>query len=286
MRRILAATDFSARADRALRRAGMLARRFSADLTLLHVVDDDQPPAQVDRARAGAETTLKEKVKTVSELQDLDCRLLVVTADPFDGILQAAKSTAAELIVMGSHRKQLLQDVFLGTTIERVIRAGPRPVLMVNREPAQPYRRALAAVDLSDSSMHAVRTGVELSLLEDVDLTVVRAFTAPEKSSMYLGGAAHEDIERHILDEQMKLRTELRSFVESIGMQQNGLSFRVGEGDPYEVIEAVAQDMDTDLVIIGTHGRTGIAKVLLGSVASQVLSRLDTDILAVPTPRG
>ena len=78
--------------------------------------------------------------------------------DPFDGILRTARTLKADLIVMGAHRKQLLRDIFVGTTIERVIRTGPYPVLMVNNEVQPPYRTALAAVDMSEASANAIRT--------------------------------------------------------------------------------------------------------------------------------
>ena len=63
---------------------------------------------------------------------------------------------------MGAHRKQLLRDIFVGTTIERVIRTGPHPVLMVNNEVRRAYRTALAAVDMSEASASAIRTAIIL----------------------------------------------------------------------------------------------------------------------------
>ncbi|MCC6947538.1 MAG: universal stress protein [Bradyrhizobiaceae bacterium] len=269
-----------------MRRSGMLARQFSAGLTLLHVVDDDQPAAQVEHEKTVSEATMREQIRTLPELRDVDCQILVVAAAPFDGILQTAESTAADLIVMGSHRKQLLRDVFIGTTIERVIRTGPRPVLMVNQEPAHPYRRVLAAVDLSEASAHAIRIGNELGLLDGVDLAAVHAFVPLAKGTMYVGGAPRADLEKYVSDERSKLRTELRSFLAAAGTQRGVPSCRAEEGDPYEVIEAAARETEAELVVIGTHGRTGVAKALLGSVAEQVLYRLGIDILAVPPPRG
>jgi universal stress protein E len=65
----------------------------------------------------------------------------------------------ADLIVMGAHRKELLRDIFVGTTIERVIRTGSHPVLMVNSEVEQSYSNVLAAVDMSEPSARAIRAG-------------------------------------------------------------------------------------------------------------------------------
>src|SRR5512138_2842432 len=127
IRRLLAASDFSARSERALLQA---------------------------RA-AGLRETLAS-----------DPELLLRAGDPFQETLQAADEDRADLIAMGSHRKDILRDVFVGTTIERVIRTGHHPVLMVNRPPEAPYRRVLLAVDLSESSAHAVRSARALGLLE------------------------------------------------------------------------------------------------------------------------
>jgi nucleotide-binding universal stress UspA family protein len=142
---ILAATDFSTRSQRAVRRAGLLAQSTGAELVLVHVVDDDQPQRLVEIETREAERTLGEQISAMAELPRERCRPMVVAGDPFDGILRTAAAMKADLIVMGAHRKQLLQDIFVGTTIERVIRTGPYPVLMVNNEVGQPYRTVLAA---------------------------------------------------------------------------------------------------------------------------------------------
>ena len=81
-------------------------------------------------------------------------------------------SIEADLIVLGAHRKQLLRDIFVGTTIERVIRTSPYPVLMVNAEVEQDYRNVLAAVDMSEPSARAIRVGKDLGLFEGKRLTL------------------------------------------------------------------------------------------------------------------
>src|SRR3954451_14581875 len=120
---ILAATDFSTRSNRALRQAGLLAQPSNAQLHIVHVVDDDQPDELVRMEKREAERVLTEQTGSMPELRNVRTRPIVVTGDPFDGILRAAADVNADLIVMGSHRKQLL-DIIVGTTIERVIRKG------------------------------------------------------------------------------------------------------------------------------------------------------------------
>jgi nucleotide-binding universal stress UspA family protein len=155
--RILAATDFSTRSNRALRQAGLLVQPAKAELHIVHVVDDDQPEELIRLEKREAERVLKEQVASMPELSGVQAQLMVITGDAFAGILQAAADMKADLIVMGSHRKQLLLDIFIGTTIERVIRKGSFPILMVNHEAQRRYEKVVVPIDMSDASAHALR---------------------------------------------------------------------------------------------------------------------------------
>src|SRR5690606_15538882 len=123
------ATDFSTRSERALKRAAMLSRQFSADLHIVHVVDDDQPEEMVRQACERAQALLESEATALCSGAAGEPKAVVLTGDPFQGIVQAASDARADLVAMGSHRRYILRDVFVGTTIERVIRTGPHPVL-------------------------------------------------------------------------------------------------------------------------------------------------------------
>lgn len=282
---IIAATDFSTRSQRALRRAGRLARQTAAELTLVHVVDDDQPEALVDLERREADKFMNEQIGSLAELRDLRCRAVVTTGEAFEGILEMAKSASADLIVMGSHRKQILRDIFVGTTIERVIRTGPHPVLMVNTDTELPYRYVVAGVDMSEPSAHAIKTAKALGLVDNANLTVVHAFIAVAKGKLYVANASKDQIDDYVAQERLQASEELIAFLTSQGLRGSRWSHRVEEGGAFEVISNVVEETVPDLVVIGTHGRSGVVKMLLGSVAEEALRSLDVDILAVPPAR-
>lgn len=282
---ILAATDFSGRSQRALRQAGLLARERNADLTIVHVVDDDQPARLIDLEKREAEQYLAELGGTLAELQGLSYQSAVVTGEPFDGILRTAKSTGADLVVMGAHRKQILRDVFTGTTIERVIRTGSFPILMVNDEAAISYQRILAAVDAAPPAIDAIRTAKALGLLDGADLTLVHAFEAMAERKLFFAGVETDRINEYVDKERQTIAAELEKYfaVDQAGVDE--WSLRVSEGQPAAVISRAVEESAADLVIIGTHGRRGIAAVFLGSVTMDVVRSVETDILAVPPAR-
>jgi nucleotide-binding universal stress UspA family protein len=282
MQRILAATDFSMRSRRSVRRAGLLARRTGAELTILHVVDDDQPAHLIELERNEAGKILEERLGSIDELREISCRIVVATGDAFDMILRAAESISADLIVMGAYRKQLLQDYFVGTTVERVVRRSGRPVLMVNKDVEGPYRRVLAAVDMSDASVHAVQSARALGFFDNAQVSIAHAFQPLAKSTLVMVGAAQDGIDAHVAQEHLRASQELDAFLKSHGIGDPAWTPRIEEGDPFPTIARLVTEMYPDLLVIGTHNRTGIAKMLLGSVAEEALRALDLDILTVP----
>jgi nucleotide-binding universal stress UspA family protein len=186
---------------------------------------------------------------------------------------------------MGAHRKLLLRDIIIGTTIERVIRAGPFPVLMVNGEVDRPYQTTLAAVDLSEASLNAVKAGMALGLPYGDRLTLVHAFVPLAKGKMYYAGLSRETIHAYVADERLRAGRELAAFLDSNRFHDRAGPIRVEEGTPFEVISTTVDRSKPDVLIMGTHGRSGFAKALLGSVTEEALRSLDVDILAVPPRR-
>ena len=280
---ILAATDFSTRSNRALRQAGLLAQfRKDSQLHLVHVVDDDQPDSLIRIESREAERILGEQAAAMPELQGTKSRAMVVTGDPFDGILRAAKDVNAELIVMGSHRKQLLLDIFTGTTIERVARKGTFPVLMVNHEAQRKYQNVVAPVDMSENSANALRVALSTGLINDTGATLIHAFPAAAKGKMYIAAADQASIDTYVEKEREQAMAEILRFLGTHDMQGTRWYYRIEEGAPMEIISRAVSEMRPDLMVMGTHGRSAISKALMGSVTEEALRSLNVDILVVP----
>jgi universal stress protein E len=279
--KILAATDFSTRSNRAVRQAGLLAQSGNAQLHIVHVVDDDQPDELVRMEAREAERVLDEQTSSMPELKNLQPRLMVTTGDPFDGILKAAAEVSADLVVMGSHRKQLL-DIIVGTTVERVIRKGPFPVLMVNNEAQRKYENVLVPVDMVDASADALRVATTTGLIGGGRATLLHAFMPIGKGKMVTGGADQQTIDSYVASQRDDVMNELAAFLAaSIGRIDGKWSVRVEEGGPMEVISRVISEIAPDLLVIGTNARSGLLRMLIGSVTEEALRSLNVDVLAM-----
>jgi nucleotide-binding universal stress UspA family protein len=280
MRKILVATDLSARSDRAIRRATILAKKFEASLHLLHVVDDDRPRRIVDPERDAASAVLDEQARSLRDLDDVDCTARVVLGRLADEIVENTQQVAADLVIVGSHRHRAIQDVFIGTTAERTIRASRQPLLVANGVPANLYRHVLAAVDFD--ALLAIAT---LGLHKDSTVSVLHVFDAPLRKHMSLASASNEEMRSYIAREEADAARELASFVQRTVTFPARHLVKLRDTTIAHAISGAAEEVSADLIVVGTHGRTGIANFLLGSVAQAVLHAAERDVLTVPARR-
>ncbi|MEQ8694514.1 MAG: universal stress protein [Gammaproteobacteria bacterium] len=282
MKHILVATDFSVRSDRAIRRATLLAKTSGTSLSLVHVIDDDQPRRIIQAQRQAAEDTLAEQTQSLREIDGLACTSRTVLGDSFEGITTVVREDNADLLIIGPHRRQVLKDVFIGTTAERTIRVSNRPVLMANGVPAGPYRHVLVAVDLSECSGEAVRVLQRLGLEAKAAVSVIHVFDAPAAGSMVQASSTRDQIKNYLADEEERASGELTAFLKNLNLIPAQRIMKHNESSIARTICAAAREATADLIVVGTHGRTGISKTFLGSVAEEILRESDRDVLAVP----
>jgi nucleotide-binding universal stress UspA family protein len=138
-------------------------------------------------------------------------------------IAEAADEFKADVIVMGAHRRRLLADIFTGTTIERVIRAARRPVLMANTPVDGPHRGMVAAVDFSEPSKHALREARRLGLMDGPRLVLLHAFTPIARDVMHYASVDTRVVQEHVSEESRRAREDLVAFCRDVEMNRPGL---------------------------------------------------------------
>jgi nucleotide-binding universal stress UspA family protein len=156
---------------------------------------------------------------------------------------------------------------------------------MVNAEPRAPYRRAVLGTDLSRHSLEALRFARESGMMRGAQLAVAHAFEAVGKGKLAYAGVGPAAVAAHVALVESDARAALEAFLAANPLEPRPFEARVGEGRPAEVLAAVARALDADLVIVGTHGASAAARLLLGSVTEALMRDLDRDVLAVPPSR-
>jgi universal stress protein E len=287
MQHVLVATDLSDRALKAMQRSLGLARRYRARLTVLHVVDPDQPLKLRDEALSSRQSWLEEELGR-HDTQGVELAIEVLPGAADGTIVEFAEQAEADLVVMGAHRRHLLRDVFVGTTIERVIRGTDRPVLMVNRQAGSAYDKALVAVDFSAISERAISVAADLQFLGAEEVMLLHAYQVIGKTVLAAGGAEQKVIDAHEARTAAEAMNELRLLADRHARADSGpfeLRTVLEEGPALEVLERVAEREATPLVVIGSRSHTGVLRFLLGSTAEGYLrTTTTTDVLVVSPP--
>lgn len=211
----------------------------------------------------------------------------VVLGRPATVIIETAERLRSELIVMGSRGRGPIGTMVLGSVSAEVADHAPCPVLVAR---APTCRRAIVALDGTPMTDRIIDTVASFPFLRDTELHVVSVAppSAPGPGVMLSGvygmpiawyeegiEAAHRSLEAVASAGAKRLRAAGLTAV-----------WTVDEGDPAAKLIDVARDTDADLIIVGTHGRTGMTRFLLGSVARNVLLHAHASVLVLRAPRA
>lgn len=199
-------------------------------------------------------------------------------APPHRALIEAAAAFGADLLVVGAAESAAVAKLF-GSTADRVIRKSLRPVLVVRPPVAVPPRRALLPVDLSPLSAVAFRRGLTLlhRLAPGADVEVEALYVMPETDHGLFEPAARADLP------EPEAARELERFVaQNTSASDREVTIRVARGEVGAAIRTRGEEWGADLVVLGTHGRGGFERFLLGSVAADVVRRGTASVLVIP----
>jgi nucleotide-binding universal stress UspA family protein len=285
LRRIVVGYNFFPDGEVALRSAAVLAERSNAALYILHVVEPYPLYQKMRFPNVPAEAMLEEvTLKARTQLTNLALnpplsRLRVETdahiGKPFVELIKVCRNWNGDLIVVGVSSRG--EGRFLGNTGERVLRKAPVPVLIAKQDlPVHP-RTILIPIDFSPCSRQAAEEGLILArgfgsravFLHVLDIRYIYP-AAYGTQPVLLPPVTPEDLE-----------PDWQEFLRALPLDGITWEKQTREGPAAQTITDAAAEIGAELMVIGTHGRTGVAHMLLGSVAEAVVRRTACSVLTV-----
>lgn len=276
-KKLLLATDLSARCDRALDRATQLAKRWNAELIVVHALeeraDSDVVPPWYHRGDGGAsaETRARQEIHATNPA----AHVVVEVGKPGEVILRTAEVQGCDLIVAGIARDELLGRVLLGSTVDYLLQRARTPVLVVRRRARQPYSSIVVATDFSEPSGQALETAAAFFTPAAIEL--FHAYR-PFMSGLVNDAAAYRREFKDEVSKEAQKFLAARNVSETAGVRPKVM---LEYGDPERVLRDYVEAKSIDLVVAGTHGRSALMDVLIGSVAKKLVTTLPCDTLLV-----
>lgn len=267
MKNILVPTDFSDQAMYALDCAAQIARQSGAQVTLLNVIE--QPGSSFNTMGEVAANdadniyvlelmkAMKKKMEETaanSEYSDIQLKTNVHIGNTFHTIANEVSERKADLVVMGSKGTSGVEEVLIGSNTEKVVRLSSAPVITV-KNPVQvsSIKNIVFATDLSTKHPHVTEEVIKLQQMLGAKLHIVKVNT----SSNFM---SDRDIKKSLDAFKEGFNLENYTFtVYNDTVEEDGIIY-------------FADDINADLIALGTHGRTGLRHLLSGSVAEDVVN--------------
>ena len=286
LKRIIVGHDLSSSGEIALKSAAAVAKRCAAALRVVHVVEPLEPyqrlshpltsPYPVDEIAKKAGARLK-IIVAGAELAGLEAEYEVRTGKPFVELIVAQRAWLADLIVVGGASQP--QEPVFGSTSERVMRKAAVPVLMAKIPLGAEAKTFLVASDFSAAARLAAEEA--LMLAKSFHGRVVFFHVMDQRSyavryvhdlgvSLPISPPTPEQIE-----------PEWEAFLSGLPLENIDWEKSVTEGDASSAIVRQSQDLKADVIVMGTHGRTGLPYMLLGSVAEKVARIAPCPVLTI-----
>jgi nucleotide-binding universal stress UspA family protein len=305
IKKIIWATDGSKESEGALKYAKFFAQRFNSEIIGIHIIEmhkkllydySRDPDSELYRWVEKAAENYKARLASIADelaTQGLRFRGEVLIGEPNKEIIKFTRGTKADLIVMGKRGLGLIDRILIGSNTLKVLRESSVPVLAVKKSDKEgeiDIRNILVPLDVNEKVDSALNYAVDLAEKIKANISVVYAFRLDTYAP--LGIEIPPNIVNQLIEDLLKFSsTELAKRVEEAKLR---IKINNKETDKLEikieVIQGISPSMriveyatskNADLIIINTHGRKGIRRLILGSVAEKVIQESHCPVLAL-----
>ncbi len=281
-KRILVATDGSEYSEGAIREAINIAKTCGSQLYAMSVIEINPEfialaPILMEQLEERMKEHL-EGVRSRAVKENVDCEIIIRRGEePYKLIIEEADKKQAGLIVIGRRGRTGLMRVLMGSVTAKVIGHFKGRILVVPRAASLEWKNILVATDGSKYSDAAIDEAINYAKSYGGTLKIVHVINVMAYFQEQTPALVPSLVE--------ELTNQVKSNLDSIKnkAEQAGVNTEtsIEEGTPYKVIVNLAKELNTDIIVMGSHGRTGIQRLLMGSVTERVIGHTGCAVLVV-----
>ncbi len=274
--KVLVATDLTARSDRALARAFVLAREMKGVLTIAHIVQEELPDDLRDHTVEWAKRNLAGEIAELTKTTGVVPSVEICVGSARRDIPRLAESSMADLIVIGIHdvRKN---TAFSKTTAGGILSASSKATLIVKCDVVAPYKQVIVGTDFSSHSRATLKGA--LAVAPEAYFSLVHAYRIPFQA--FLGTPAFR--KQTLGDLQLELDAFLATEMDAPEPRLRSGLFNtiIEEGDPSRVIREVLGRVGSELIAVGTSRSADALRTVWVSPIAGLFNQLPCDLLVV-----
>lgn len=276
-RKILVAYDGSSSAKTALSLASQLAREDKSWIKVLAVVPTYQGDLEligvsgIKKAIFGPGQELLAEAKRIADNEEVHILTDLEQGEPYEQIVHVAAEENCDLIIMGRRGKGQLERGLMGSVTARVIGHTGKDVLVIPENGNLSWENILLATDGSTCCDNALARALEIAQEQKTKLAAVSVVYTNDESYA-LGPKAVKEL----YQEADKVLGKVKKWGGDLGVRTE---LFVRDGEPHQAITALAAEISATLIVMGSHGRKGLTRLLMGSVTERVIGYADCPVL-------
>jgi nucleotide-binding universal stress UspA family protein len=281
-RKILVAVDGSNSSRNAFRQACRIARSDESWITAVTAIPLFQDQFDVISTKEKVSSALTREgenilsdIKKIAGEEDVFVKVKLEEGSPADTIIEIADENNFDLIVIGRHGKSRIERVLMGSVTARVIGHTPKDVLVVPDNAEIGWQKILLTTDGSKYNKAAAERAIDIAKGYGSEFKIVSVVDVPPEFYAEAANAVDDMVNKakgYVDDVKKKAETE--------GVKTEVF---VREGESYRIIIDLAVEQGVEIIVMGSHGRTGLERLLMGSVTEKVIGYASCPVLVVKT---
>lgn len=290
-KRILVATDFSESSKVALNICISAFKCMKTKLYILHAIEKlphDYRHSLFRTAYSDVKQRLEEnainKINAMlpNDMQGANNATPIVRyGKPFVEVIKAAKEIEADIIVIASHRMKGMGHVISSSVSEKVVRKAHCPVFVIKKEEFTGFQRIIVPIDFSDCSRIALEYAIAIAKAHNGKLTILHVYDEAFFEPYIRAANSQEEADEIVRKIEEINENNYNEFLKKVDLTGVEYEKLLKEGVPSNEIVGIARQQDAQLIVMGTHGRSGLKHILIGSDAEEVVREAPCNIIVV-----
>jgi nucleotide-binding universal stress UspA family protein len=261
-----------------MRTALALAQTFRSEILLVHVIPEiHDSPVGLEALKAAPNRRLQDLRSKIIASGIRVADPIVTVGSPFNEIIELADAHDVNVIIVGSGEQRDESQFRLGLTAEKLIRKARKPVWVVKAGATGKFNTILCPVDFSDPARRALTNAIHLARTFQARLLVLTVIQP--LATIYISSAELADEAQAKYTEAQQQQFE--KFLTDFDFHNVQWTKTVRHGWPHQEILTLAREQSADLLVMGSTGRTGLARILMGSVAEEVIREMPCSVITV-----
>ena len=278
LEKILLAIDFSEPTDNIVGNSIAIAKAFNSNINLIYVLPDDLNDEKSKKLLIDASTKLLEEINERIKDEGLKCENPILEfGSHFDRIIATADKINANLIIIGAGAKEETEAYKLGTTAGKILRKSNKAVMVIKNDQPLQIKKIFCPVDFSKESGRALTNAITMARRFEAELIIFSSFDMPHLGSLRL----RIDLNEHYENARHDHLNDFIKFIRDFNLTDLNWNKEIKRGVAHSEILNSIKKHDADLLIMGTTGKTGLNKILMGSVTEKVVREVPCSFITM-----